>query len=153
MLSLVELPTKEMRSQLVMGTQQVPISVGLFLLMLLLVDLNPSPHPSKAVLCLDRWHRLNSEAAFSFKILQSCLSPAVCPFLTHQASPEYSKACRHFLIRQTLNTFSPWLACHHQDPHLPLVPQPDQPVAEREEMGREERDGRGARGLMFLLRD
>ena len=126
MLSLVELPTKEMRSQLVMGTQQVPMSVGLFLLLLLLVDLNPSPHPSKAVLCLDRWHRLTSEAAFSFKILQSCLSPAVCPFLTHQASPEYSKACRHFLIRQTLNTFSPWLACHHQDPHLPLVPQPDQ---------------------------
>jgi hypothetical protein len=73
MLSLVEIPTKEMRSQLAVGTQQVPISVGLFLLLLLL-NLNPSPHPSKAVLCLGRWHRLNSEAAFSFKLPQSCLS-------------------------------------------------------------------------------
>lgn len=143
MLSPVELPTKEMRSQLVMGTQQVAISVSLFLLLLLLLDLNPSPHPSKAVLCLDRWHRLNSEAAFSLKIPQCCLSPAMCPFLTHQASPEYSKACRHFLMRQTPNAFSPWLACHHQYPHLPLVPQPDQTLlrgeiwGERREMGGE----------------
>lgn len=77
MLSLVEIPTKEMRSQLLVGTQRVPVSVGLFLLLLLLLNLNPSPHPSKAVLCLDRWHRLNSEAAISFKLLQSCLSPHV----------------------------------------------------------------------------
>ena len=47
MLSLVEIPTKEMRSQLAVGTQQVPISVGLFLLLLLL-NLNPFPSPQQS---------------------------------------------------------------------------------------------------------
>lgn len=152
MLSLVEIPTKEMRSQLVVGTQQVPISVGLFLLLLLLLNLNPYPHPSKAVLCLDRWHRLNSEAAFSFKLPQSCLSRHV-PIPNPPGASGALKSLQTLPDKAMPDTFSPWLACHHQDPHLPLVPQPDQRWGERGEMGRDERDGRGARRLMFLLRD
>jgi hypothetical protein len=76
----------------------------------------------------------------------------MCPFLTHQAPLEYSKACRHFLIRQTPNFFSlAGLPSPRPTPSPSTTARSD--VAERGEMGREERDGRGARGLMFLLRD
>ena len=63
------------------------------------------PRPWQKCPGLERLHQLNSEASFSFGILQSCLSCCV-PIPDLPGASEFLEAHGRFPVRQTANCFS-----------------------------------------------